>query len=62
MSQQTVLQLMQELGGIATSSQIIRLASQKYPDLSLSHYVSSNDCSRTAWTKNLIVMNNCVSI
>jgi hypothetical protein len=30
MSQQTVLQLLQELGGIATSSKIRRLAREKY--------------------------------
>jgi hypothetical protein len=40
MSQQTVLQLLQELGGIATVSEIARLALQKYPNLSLSHYAS----------------------
>jgi Fe2+ or Zn2+ uptake regulation protein len=40
MSQQIVLQLLQELGGIATVSEIARLASQKYPDLSLSYYVT----------------------
>jgi hypothetical protein len=39
MSQQIVLQLLQELGGIATSSEIIRLAREKYPDLSLWQYV-----------------------
>jgi hypothetical protein len=39
MSQQVVLQLLQELGGIAMSSEIIRLARKKYPDLSLWQYV-----------------------
>jgi Fe2+ or Zn2+ uptake regulation protein len=39
MSQQTVLELLRELGGTATSSEIIKLAREKYPDLSLSHYV-----------------------
>lgn len=39
MSQQIVLEL--ELGGIATSSEIIRLAREKYPDLSLSQYVGN---------------------
>jgi hypothetical protein len=41
MSQQTVLELLQELGGIATSSQIIRLAREKYPNLSLWQYVGN---------------------
>lgn len=39
MSQQTVLQLLQELGGVATSSEIIKLARERYPNLSLCHYV-----------------------
>jgi hypothetical protein len=41
MNQQTVLELLQELGGIATSSEIIRLAREKYPNPSLSHYVGN---------------------
>jgi hypothetical protein len=39
MSQQLVLQLLQELGGVATSNEIIRLAREKYPDLSLWQYI-----------------------
>jgi hypothetical protein len=39
MSQQTVLELLQELGGTATSSEIIILAREKYPDLSLWQYI-----------------------
>jgi hypothetical protein len=35
MSQQTILELWQELGGIATSGEIFRLAREKYPNLSL---------------------------
>jgi hypothetical protein len=34
-----VLQLLRGLGGVATSSRIIRLARKKYPNLSLSQYV-----------------------
>jgi hypothetical protein len=34
-----VLQLLRGLGGVATSSQIIRLARKKYRNLSLSQYV-----------------------
>jgi Fe2+ or Zn2+ uptake regulation protein len=41
MSQQTVLQLLQELGGVATSSEIMRLAREKYPVLSLWQYVGN---------------------
>ena len=41
MSQQTVLKLLQQLGGIATVGEISRLASQKYPELSLPHYVGN---------------------
>jgi Fe2+ or Zn2+ uptake regulation protein len=41
MSQQLVLQLLQELGGVATSSQIVKLAREKYPDLSLWQYVNN---------------------
>jgi hypothetical protein len=39
MSQQAVLQLLYDLGGSATSSEIIRLAREKYPDLSLWQYI-----------------------
>jgi hypothetical protein len=39
MSQQTVLELLAELGGTASSSEIIRLAREKYPDLSLWQYI-----------------------
>ena len=41
MSQQAVLQLLQELCGIATISEVSRLAQQKYPTLSLSQYVGN---------------------
>jgi Fe2+ or Zn2+ uptake regulation protein len=39
MSQQIVLELLQQLRSTATSSEIIRLAREKYPDLSLWQYV-----------------------
>jgi hypothetical protein len=39
MSQQIVLELLQQIGGSDTVSEISRFARQKYPDLSLSHYV-----------------------
>jgi hypothetical protein len=35
------LEPLQELGGTATSSDIIRLAREKYPDLSLWQYVGN---------------------
>jgi hypothetical protein len=41
MSQQAVLQLLHELGGTAISSEIIRLAREKYPNLSLWQYVGN---------------------
>jgi hypothetical protein len=37
--QQIVLELLKELCGVATVSEISRLAREKYPDISLSHYV-----------------------
>jgi hypothetical protein len=40
-SHQTVLQQLQELGGIATVSEIATLARERYPNLSLSHYVGN---------------------
>ncbi|MFL6420097.1 MAG: hypothetical protein ACJ71P_11860 [Nitrososphaeraceae archaeon] len=39
MSQQAVLQILYELGGSATSSEIIKFAREKYPDLSLWQYI-----------------------
>ncbi|MFL6425697.1 MAG: hypothetical protein ACJ71R_19205 [Nitrososphaeraceae archaeon] len=39
MSQQAVLQILYELGGSATSSEIIKFAREKYPDLSLWQYM-----------------------
>jgi hypothetical protein len=39
MSQQAVLELLTELGGTASSSEIIRLAREKYPELSLWQYI-----------------------
>jgi hypothetical protein len=49
MIQQTVLELLQEIGGIVTVSEIARLASQKYPDLSLSHYVGNRRRKLKKW-------------
>jgi hypothetical protein len=40
---------LQELGGIATSSEIIRLARQKYPNLSLWQYVGSRLYKLKKW-------------
>jgi hypothetical protein len=49
MSQQIVLELLQELGGSATVSEISRLAQQKHPDLSLSHYVGDRVRKLEKW-------------
>jgi len=45
----TVLELLQELGGIATVSEISTLAREKYPDLSLSHYVGNRLWKLKKW-------------
>jgi len=41
MSQKTVYELLKELGGKATSSQIRKLAQERYPDLTLYLYVTN---------------------
>jgi len=41
MSQEKVYKILQELGGMATTGEISRVAKQKYPTANLYHYVST---------------------
>jgi hypothetical protein len=49
MSQQIVLQLLQELGGVASSHEIRRLAREKYPNLTLWQYVGNRLLKLRKW-------------
>jgi len=64
MSQEEVFRILQELGGEATTSQIRKVAKEKFPDLSLSQYINNrlvkledygfierriDECGETSW-------------